>query len=250
MTCLNQRIFIYSYGRLQRFYSIMGELIGFPLNYAPYVVVQQIQIGRARRPYVWSDMIGRIVTHRPYEIVQSLVGRCTILFCSHSLSNNLLQQHLIISSNDPQVVSKQLRRYDITLIVHNSQNHLCITVIPLVALVVLIKKFFSSEKKQSFPGLWCFSFCTDTDQTVILFLQIWIGLSAWHRTYIEDPYAQFFWWSALKLSSLTLTFWRFLSIIFCTFHTNLGILIVLGPLDAVLHLATSVKSPSAVSSTF
>lgn len=46
LTYPNQISFIYfghsaSHGGLQRFYSIMGILIDFPLNYAQHVAVQQ-----------------------------------------------------------------------------------------------------------------------------------------------------------------------------------------------------------------
>lgn len=69
LTLSNYIIFIYFrhctiYGKFQKFLSIlMLMLIIFPLEYAPDVIVQQIHVWRARRPYVWCDVIEEHVTY-------------------------------------------------------------------------------------------------------------------------------------------------------------------------------------------
>lgn len=83
---------IYILDIVQALYSFMGALIDLPFDYASYLLVQLIQVWRAKRSYVWSDMIVEIVAH-PFlgylgliRLHRKFVRRWTIVMCSCSLS--------------------------------------------------------------------------------------------------------------------------------------------------------------------
>lgn len=96
MKSLNQ-LFIYfayctSYGGLQGFNSVLATLIYFSLDYALYLILEEVHVWCARGPQLWVGMF--VVIRLSYE--QGLVGRCHTFLCSQSLykgstfSNNSL----------------------------------------------------------------------------------------------------------------------------------------------------------------
>lgn len=152
-------------------------LIEFPLNYALYVVVQRIQVLRARRPYVQGDVIVEIVIH-PFlgylEDMKLCKPQLAGIWSSfaHALypkPQNSFQHLLILSSTDPSSLRKEVRRHYISHFsdfhnYHNRQKY-CVhdcwnifrasaqpSVIPSLDLLSLIKDFLMREKNQSISG--------------------------------------------------------------------------------------------------
>lgn len=138
-------------------------------NHAPYIAVQQTQVWRARRAYVWGNVIIEIVMH-PFSGQCSLVGRYIVFLCSCSLSKDsqlsltppYSNQHwekkwgdlifplllitprtITIAGNFVCMTTGLSLRF-----LHNHQSFPCGPFGP--------KQFFSWEKTQNIPDSWCF----------------------------------------------------------------------------------------------
>lgn len=117
--------------------------------------------------------------------------------------------------------------------------------------------FFLSKENQSILASWCSSLLSKGFTRIKRFSLVSSDMK-WSLRITYDLYRMSSLKTLLMVHSGTLRFPQmalihfpgFLSIIFCTFRSRLGVLMELGHLAWILRLAAAIEPPSAVSSLF
>lgn len=121
---------------------------------------------------------------------------------SHAIYN-------VLRSSDPYALRKEVRRHDISFIVHDSQKWsqfmetLCEWPLEhpwshsFVWPFGLDQGFFSSEKNLSIPGSWCYNFLLNKRFVLNRQWDMNLPLRKTHVLYRRGPYAQLFRWGGL-----------------------------------------------------